>query len=249
MIEQEFAYPNAPITEAVIDFRVAARDGLTVKDMLPITERLKPEYPDIAERHQATAALDVAQRQSHIEIVPIGYAAHATNKDWIYQVQVGGLSVSRLRPYTCWSDLRNEARRIWGIYCDVLQPTAINRVGLRYINKIDIPDSKIELDKFFRTWVKVSADIAGKVHGFYFQVQITQEDIECLCVINCTILPPPPPPPPPDIVSILLDIDLFTAKPINFSANQAWELLESMRLRKNTLFEACITDRTRELFR
>jgi uncharacterized protein (TIGR04255 family) len=246
MIEEDLAYPNAPIIEAVIDFRVAARDGLTVEDLLLVTECLKPEYPEVVPLTRGTAQIDVGQQQlSTIEIVPMGYTCQTARKDWIYQAQLGGLSVSRLRPYTHWPELRKEAQHVWDKYSNVVRPTAINRVGLRYINRIDIPQTTIDLEEYFGTYVRISPDISAGINHFYFQVQIPQEDIASVCIINCAGLPPPK----PDTLSILFDIDLFTDVSVNLAADDAWSLLETMRKRKNTIFEASITDRTRELFR
>lgn len=75
------------------------------------------------------------------------------------------------------------------------------------------------------------------------QLQIPQEDLEGMLLLNEAIIPPPG----DNIVSVLLDIDLFCT--VNFPGNENthWNLLEKLRIRKNEVFEACITDKTREL--
>ena len=52
----------------------------------------------------------------------------------------------------------------------------------------------------------------------------------------------------PNAVSILLDIDVSQMTGLSLSEGFLWERLEHLRKVKNHVFEACITDKTRELF-
>lgn len=51
----------------------------------------------------------------------------------------------------------------------------------------------------------------------------------------------------PDTVPIILDIDLFVEQPEIADEESLWGFFQKLRERKNLYFEACITDRTREL--
>lgn len=64
-----------------------------------------------------------------------------------------------------------------------------------------------------------------------------------MLVINQAIVPPPT----PDVVSIILDLDLFREGDIPSNEIDIWHILEQMHEHKNIAFEACITERTREL--
>jgi uncharacterized protein (TIGR04255 family) len=60
--------------------------------------------------------------------------------------------------------------------------------------------------------------------------------------------------PPPEVgkASIVLDIDLRrngSWPPMPINGEGAWGLLEAFHVLKNTYFEGCITDATRELIR
>ena len=68
-------------------------------------------------------------------------------------------------------------------------------------------------------------------------------DLNALLVLNEALMPPPD----PNVVSVLLDIDLFCEEPLPDNEDGLWALFEEMRDRKNQIFEACITDKTREL--
>ncbi len=64
-----------------------------------------------------------------------------------------------------------------------------------------------------------------------------------MLVINEAIAPPTN----PEIVTVILDLDLFRQEVWDSNDEDIWHFLEKLRHRKNEVFEASITDRTREL--
>ena len=75
------------------------------------------------------------------------------------------------------------------------------------------------------------------------QVQIPQQDISAMLVLNEAMVPPSS----PNVVSIVLDIDVFQQGLKLESDDEVWSTMEIFRLRKNLIFEGCITNNTREL--
>jgi uncharacterized protein (TIGR04255 family) len=74
------------------------------------------------------------------------------------------------------------------------------------------------------------------------QMIFPQADLQAVAVVHQVILPPPT----PENTSILLDIDLFREGHESVETAEIWKLLDQLRDRKNELFEACLTDKTRE---
>jgi uncharacterized protein (TIGR04255 family) len=70
-------------------------------------------------------------------------------------------------------------------------------------------------------------------------------DIKGGSVINQTIIEPAN----PAVVSLVLDIDVFRTVDIPQTDPELWNLFEQLRKKKNEVFEACITDAARRLFR
>ncbi|HAG97354.1 MAG TPA: TIGR04255 family protein, partial [Ktedonobacter sp.] len=54
-------------------------------------------------------------------------------------------------------------------------------------------------------------------------------------------------PTTPEVVTVIFDLDLFRQKIWNSDDEDIWSFLEELRYRKNEVFEASITDKTREL--
>jgi uncharacterized protein (TIGR04255 family) len=250
MAEQEFAYPRAPITEAVLDIRVEARSGIEASDLLPVLEEMKDSYANTEDQFELHALLidDHGSQQSNsVSRKKIGFRArHA--KDRLYQAQVTGFSFNKLAPYDRWATFKSEAKRIWSIYRQIARPVSITRLGLRYINKIDIPvAASVQLKDYFRAYIEISDEVpeTKTMSNFLFQVHLPQVDLGGLCVINCAALPPAQ----SGTASILLDIDVFKLSEAPQQEADVWALFDKLRQRKNSIFEACITDRTRELFK
>jgi len=81
----------------------------------------------------------------------------------------------------------------------------------------------------------------------FMQLQVPQTDLdpEAMAVINLAITDPEQ----PSQVSVLLDFDIYRIEDMDPRSESVWAALNQFRLRKNSLFEACITDNTRELIK
>jgi uncharacterized protein (TIGR04255 family) len=55
-------------------------------------------------------------------------------------------------------------------------------------------------------------------------------------------------PAAPNVISTILDIDVFVQRDM-LDESGAWEIIDRLRERKNEVFEACITDRVRDLIK
>ncbi len=66
------------------------------------------------------------------------------------QVRAQGFSFNRLAPYSSLDDYLPEIERTWRLYVDLVSPTQIRFIRLRYINRILLPmaEKKVDLDEF-----------------------------------------------------------------------------------------------------
>lgn len=236
-------YRRAPIIEALIDFRVQLPEHLGLDTLT----RIDIDYP---------TREDINVLESQISLGPavgasasqtqVGYRFVNDDKRQIVQMGLQNFTFSRLEPYDCWETFRDEAQRLWEIYSSAVQPKTITRIAVRYINRLNIPFVPLlplDLKDYLRTVPEVSPDLTQGLSNYFMQLQIPQEDIASLLILNQALVPPPN----SEVVSILLDIDLFREVNLIDNDDQAWGILELLRVRKDTVFEACITDRMREL--
>jgi uncharacterized protein (TIGR04255 family) len=240
-----FHYENAPITEALIDIRVELPASLTGLQVLEsVHDRVKIRYPGKKKRiylqGQFSAGDEVGASASQ---TLMGFSFSSDDGKQIFQARRDGFTFSRLRPYGSWPELRDEARRLWDIYGEMVSPEKITRVAVRYINQIDIPFSTIDYKDYFRTTPEVSPELPQALSGFFMQLQFPQTDFGGLLILTQTAVPPLT----PATGSVILDLDVFKETEM-VSDEDVWGLLETLRNRKNEFFEGCITERTRALF-
>lgn len=235
-------YSHAPITEALIDIQVKLPPQVKLDNLAQVYSSIQAEYPQREEvllfqgQMMAGASVGATASQS-----PIGYIASRNDQKQILQLRLDAFAFSRLAPYDCWENFRDEAKRLWNIYQSVTHPEAIVRLALRYINRLDIPLPVSDIKDYLRTFPEVSPDLPQGLSGYFMQLQIPQEKLGTMLVINQAIVPPPT----PDVVSIILDLELFMKEDIPHD-EKLWHILEQMHEQKNIAFEACITERIRE---
>lgn len=242
-------YANAPITEAIIDLRVEPAEGFTLARLERCHDGEEEAYPSKVNFNLTVGQLTIGGQGEAIahtaSAQQIGFLFKSADEKQIFQVRHDGFTFNRLTPYLGWERLRDEARRLWNIYRDRTQPQKVTRIAVRYINRFDFPDSGVELKGYLKTSPEVSPELAQPLAGFLMQIALAQPDIRATLLLSEAAVPAPA----PDIASVALDIDLFRTDDLPAEEEAMWSLFEELRHRKNAIFEACITDKTRELIR
>lgn len=241
-------YNKAPITEAVIDLKVTLPEGVTVDRLNDIRPYIRDKFPIMSPFYEGIGEIafqpgefltaDASQRQ-------IGFWFKSEDGRQTFQARLDGFSFNQQAPYESWEKFSSEAKSFWRLYKDICKPVHVTRVATRYINQLNIPvDGVVELKDYLSTVPEVSPVLSQKtLQSFFMQLQIPQQDLGCMLVINEALAPPVS----PDVVTIILDFDLFRQQSWDSNDEEIWYLLEKLRQRKNEVFEASITDKTREL--
>ncbi len=249
-------YSRAPITEAIIDLRIAPAQGFSVEDLIHLREVVADRYPIQEEEHvqyrqMSFVGTDLLQTGGGHQFN--GFRFVSENKREVFYARLDGFSFSIKAPYDRWESFRNEARSLWNLYSSVAMPEGVTRVAMRYINRIDIPDAAegVRLEDYLRMYPEFSVDFpeSSLMNNFFMQLQLWQQDLGCWLVVNEA----PEVSPDEEILSIRLDLNLFREQyeepwPVN-DDTMVWELLEQLHDRKNEIFEASITNGTRRLIK
>lgn len=245
-------YPNAPITEAALDIRVQLPESVVLSDLATMQTEETARYPGkrqmnaIAVEFQATlgGGSEPADTGSTTR-TPNGFMSLSSDERQVFQARLDGFTFSRLAPYDRWETFVLEARRLWARYREVARPTTISRVAIRTINRLDLPLPFADFKEYLRTVPEVSPGLPQGLAGFFMQLQMPQPDMDAMCLLNETMIPPAK----PGFVSVVLDTDLYRTGHIASDEAGLWELFETLRARKDEIFEECVTDKARELFR
>ncbi len=242
------AYSRPPITEAIIDLRVEPRKDLTLTELERCWAGQESAYPRKGVLKRAVGQIQIGGSEgfSHSgSSAEIGFIFTSADAKQLFQVHLDGFTTNRLGSYPGWNAVRDEARRLWNVYRECARPHKVVRIAVRYINRLDLPGQRVELKEYVKTGPEVAAEIAQPLESFVMQLAVPQQDIRGTLRLAEALVAPPG----PDTVSVALDIDLFRAENVPADEETMWRLFEDLRHRKNKIFEACITDKTRELIR
>jgi len=240
-------YKNAPIQEAVFDIRVNKVSNLDIEYYASLTESVLSEYPQTKRKLQVSGKYRFEKSDFITEHgTPKEMGVIFTNEKGNKKVQFrkDGFTFNQLRPYTNWDKFSKEAFKYWNIYKNELQPDSINRIALRYINKIDLPliDDLIFDDYFLNIPQLPSTFVQGYQSLFQrIKAQCSIGDFTANVTSKFDK-------PEDNCLPFILDIDVFGLRNFSIEENLNEDFLK-IRDNKNKIFESLITDKTRELFK
>ena len=200
-------YARPPITEAVIEIRVSLPSEVTLETLAAVHDSVRATYPARRNRYHVEGLIEgyaggegvsAQARQSQI-----GFQCLSSDGRQIALFGLSQFSFSRLAPYEGWEPFKAETQRLWGMYRAATRPTAINRVGVRYINRLDLPLPFGDFNEFLRTVPEVAPDLPQGLSAYFMRLEIPHDEAQALLVINQALVPSED----TDVASVILDLD------------------------------------------
>ena len=235
-------YKRPPITEAVVEVRIAT--SIAMATVGRVRDRLKEYYP--LEGQLRATNVEIGETTARVLGEQLqGYRLTAADGASIVSVTTQSVSTSRLPPYDGWESFITDARRNWEIWKRVVGWQKIARVGVRYLNRLDVPtEAPVSVDDYLTFTIKGPPLDLPPMHSFAIQEARPLGKDHCQLVLNAGLVPSPL----IRTMSLLLDIDVSRMDELPQNDEGLWAFVDRVREYKNLIFEACITDRARELF-
>ncbi len=238
---------NAPITEAVFDIRTLTDRPISIDKLNEIHSKVKDELPIKEEISVLEAYFGVGPEglKTSYEQQKPGFMFKSSDRKNIFQAKVGGFTFNRLSPYVNWKSFSGDADNYWKIYSDIVKPTKVTRLALRYINKIELPYSTRNLDQYFNIGPDFSGKSSHKIQGFILRMNIVQPKNSFEAIVTMI--------KETDIekkrkLVIILDIDTFQLADLSPNNPKVKTAFNHLRKYKNELFFNNITAKTKALF-
>lgn len=240
-------YTQPPIQEAVCEFRFPealpwdmATPGLLfpgLKGDYPVRKQRTDAEPRLVQNTKGEPALTFAK------VERIAYSA----EDGKSFVQVGprAVSVHKLSPYSSWEDFRGKVTRVHSVLLDVVGATPLERVGLRYINRLEAVNSPADLSDFLRFRPECGPGVTEPMSNVQMACTFgARGGADSYRVMLVSLVPDDE-----QKAALALDIDYFTCTPgvVKYDSVLAW--VEAAHSKVESVFEGCITDKLRGLFR
>ena len=241
-------FRNAPITEALIDIRAVLPEAVNLADLEALHDLVAAEYPEKQPRTLWEGSLELRganEPRVTAHSQSLGYLFKSSDGRQVLQFRLDGFSFSRLRPYTQWEMVYEEARKLWGVYRAAVRPVRATRLATRYINSIEIPSKKFDYDDYFTAAPKVPEELPQVLSHFFTRLVIPFAEHRVTAIVVQT----PSERPDPVNSTVILDIDVFAEADFGAEDSKIDEIFAILRTIKNKIFLSSITERAKELFR
>jgi len=240
---------NAPITEAIIDFRVKLPSEFKVEAFLELKKTISDQFPKVEERKLFSSQLRIKKGKPQplaAEYHGIqGYFFKPEDDKKVAQFRIDGFTFSLLKPYTKWEEMFAEARELWEMYCGIAQPEAVTRLAVRYVNHINIPLPVDDLSDYFTAPPKIPDNIQGIISSFLSKVVVYDQEMDVATNIVQALEKSIK---PDKHITVVLDIDSFKTGDFSVSNDKMWDIFANLHNIKNQIFFNSITDETTRLF-
>lgn len=236
---------NAPIVEAVIDFRVLRKEGLSPDRFENLTGEIGAEYSQKLAMHSIEAQFVLSQEKapsSSAATARIGWQHRADAM--VAQFRVDGFTFSKLEPYTTWDEVFSEALRLWAVYTKIAEPSEVIRVAVRYINRLQVP-VPARIGDYLEAPPVLPSPISQELRQFLCRFVIDDARRNASAVV----IQASEPVVGPRAITLLLDIDAFKENLAIVPRDPNLpEMFLQLRDLKNEIFFASITEQTAEMY-
>lgn len=238
---------SAPIVEGVLDIQFEPLPSCDL-DKLEALQSSLTDYPFKSKRFQVQAnvqvnAIDGSASMSQSGDV-IGFAFTNSSKTLIFQARLNGVTLSVLPPYKTYGALQTEAQRLWEIFCKRVARPRITRLGLRYINRLELPLPFDDFREYIKTIPEIAPGLPQGLSDFRMRLVVPDDRSSSTAIITqvCDGAPVDN-----SKIPVFFDIDVFRI--VNDLDDIAlWNTFAELREYKNRLFFGSITPRLQEMF-
>ncbi len=239
------SYRNPPVIEAVCEFRFP-QDTQWPKDIADqLYEKVKDAFPH-KEIHKVQE-LEITAKEDKIghKIIPIERVTLQSEKPRI-QLHIGNriLSIHCLQPYPSWKVFLPSIHMAFNTIQKITTITGIDRIGLLYLDKIEIPQDGGSLSEYFNFHPFLGEKLPKDFVNFIVGCEFPYANMRDICRLQLTR----------GIQerqghsTFILSTDYYLAKRQMISHEEVDEWLENAHREVREIFEGSITDKMRTHF-
>ncbi|RJO63687.1 MAG: TIGR04255 family protein [Myxococcales bacterium] len=254
MVERR-RYKNPPIEEALCEFRFAPGQEWDLTMPGKLHNLMLEAYPGKPRQKnvvEATLAAGQDKTPDNITLKGGVERVQLLTMDGTRIVGVGKdvLSIHMLRPYQSleapekggWDEFYPRISSALKAYWDVAVPQGVQRIGIRFINKIVIPKRPMNVESYFNYVPPSSDGLPNEMSSLFFRSEYAYPDrVKLVLTYGSTDAPD-------DSSAFLLDLDVILEAKEPLDQTTALEKANELRERERNAFEGFITDASRRLF-
>ncbi|MCY4305712.1 MAG: TIGR04255 family protein [Aestuariivita sp.] len=253
-MHQRHRYKNPPIEEAICEFHFSPGQEWDYTIPGKLHTALSEDYAG-KPREQKIVQVGLETQEGKSPNLRYGEGlakVQLVTKDGKRMIGVGPdvLSIHMLRPYQSsahpdqsgWDEFYPRIHEAIEAYWKVSEPKAVIRIGLRYINKIEIPRNKAKVEDYLECAPPNVSGLPGHINNFMSRAEYNYQDSVQLVILQGSIEISQ------NSLGFLLDLDVIWQDAEPITKQDALMKVSELRAREREAFEAVITDKARELF-
>ncbi|GIX47870.1 MAG: TIGR04255 family protein [Candidatus Tectimicrobiota bacterium] len=237
-------YRNPPIIEAVCDFRPTqdTQWDLTVPGLF--YERVKDAFPHreqrVVQEFELTQGMQVLQQQIRSSERVLMFSE---DRKTLIQLGPRLVVINILKPYNTWEGFKKYIEKAWSSLQEVVEVRGLERIGLRYINRIEFTTQDVNLKEYFEFYPFIGKRLPQELAFFIAGAEFPYDGGRDRCRVQLS----------QGIgdegkKAIILDLDYFLARSRGVEVSAALNWVEEAHTRVEEIFEGCITDKLRAMF-
>jgi uncharacterized protein (TIGR04255 family) len=230
---------NAPIVEAVVDFKFETPSGIS-DSISEVVRLLTDRLPNVSPIKIMEGKIDLKGKEKfETRSSVVGNRMDADGK--VAQIFSNQISFSKLAPYETYDSLIQDARYIYETYIKVVPDVSIKRIALRYINKVGVGENIRDLGDYISYPPTIPKAMHGAVASCFQRIQI-----ESPHGIMTNFIQSLEKPSKDKEAQAVIDIDAYKLDIID--ATTVWSDFQKLREHKNEVFFDSITEKTAERY-
>jgi uncharacterized protein (TIGR04255 family) len=237
-------YETPPLVEVSCQFDFVPREqwDSTVPGL--VYSQLREELParKVVKRLQTQGHVDQDAVQQQFRVLTLVQLVREDGKAFA-QIGPDVLSVHHLEPYPGWGEFEPFIARCFNAYGEVAPPEGLARIGLRYVNRFELPGLEFELGDYFLFRPQLPPAGLPEDHGpfavaVHFPFEGTRDALRVSLQMTEASTP--------EAAAVALDLDYFLLEPRTIAVADALAWVAQAHRVIGQAFESCITDALRD---
>jgi uncharacterized protein (TIGR04255 family) len=230
-------YKTPPIIEAVCEFRFDPTNTWDITIPGLVYEALRQRFPQRQTRKGFHLELISGDQSVTHKTEQVDMAQFlSVDKTRLAQVAPDLISVNHLAPYESWNAFLPDITLGFQSYCKVAEPGKLQRIGLRYINRVP----EVSWDQFaFRPFFETRPALNTSSFILGIEIPFENERDRLRMQLSNAL---------GDTHAVILDLDYYLAAPGAIEIQQALSWVEQAHTHLESAFEDCLSDGLRQRF-
>lgn len=238
-------YSKPPILEVVLELRFS--EAVSASRVQHASERIASRYANQAQQEQVEVLANFDTQTAEFKVVGQMVQHTSTDQTELLSLSTGNLAWAKRAPYEGWEAFTARVAAELGPVLKALQHPSFARIGLRYVNRIDVPSSDDGLTRYedYINYKIEAGPFLEPSAGYTWLIKAYRPEEDLFVTLQSAVVAPEI----PGTGAFTFDIDVAAETGIPKDAEALMLRLEGMRVLKNQIFEAGITERAREMYK